>query len=134
MQEETVQPHIESLIESRDYKALKTALGDMEVHDLAELIEDLPEDDRAVAFRFLRLDRATEVFEDLTHRPLEVGERGRQPALGGAHGGCPLDAQGVEPVGVVHEDSLTAGPASGAHPTRAGDLPRVAYRAAGVAS
>jgi magnesium transporter len=65
MLQEAVRPHIEALIEARDYKALKAALVQMEVHDLTELVEELDGADRAVAFRMLPLDRATEVFEDL---------------------------------------------------------------------
>lgn len=69
--EEAIKAHIETLIEAKNFKALKSTLGELEIHDLTELIATLPGEQCAVAFRLLPLERATEVFEDL---PLEKQE------------------------------------------------------------
>ena len=45
MQENVVQPEIRTLVEGRDFAALKAALIEMEVHDLAELLAQLEGDD-----------------------------------------------------------------------------------------
>ena len=65
MQENAVQPEIRTLVEGRDFAALKAALIEMEVHDLAELVADLEGDDLAVCFRLLPQDRAVEVLAEL---------------------------------------------------------------------
>jgi len=66
-----VQPEIHALIEDKRFAALKAALCDMEIHDLAELIATLEGEDLAVAFRLLPLERATEVFGDLPYERQE---------------------------------------------------------------
>jgi len=65
------QPDIQSLIEAKDFAALRSALVELEIHDLTELIGSLSGQELAVAFRLLPLDRATEVFGDL---PQELQE------------------------------------------------------------
>ncbi len=62
---------IQSLIETKDFAKLKSALCEMEIHDLAELMASLADEDLAMAFRLLPLERATEIFGDL---PLEHQE------------------------------------------------------------
>jgi len=62
MAEEALQQDVRDRIAAKDFAGLKAALGQMEVHDLADLLADLEDDDLAVAFRLLGRDRATEVF------------------------------------------------------------------------
>lgn len=69
--EDAVQTEILGMIEAKDFAALKTALCEMEVHDLTELIASLEDEDLAVVFRLLPLDRATEVFGDLPYEQQE---------------------------------------------------------------
>ncbi|MHC4295554.1 MAG: magnesium transporter [Planctomycetota bacterium] len=71
MADNTEQCDIHALIEGRDFRQLKAALCEMEVHDLTEMIESLDGEDLAFAFRLLPLELATEVFGDL---PLEHQE------------------------------------------------------------
>lgn len=61
----TIQPEISALIESRDVGTLRELLADFLVPDLAELIGDLAEQDRAVLFRLLPKHVAAETFEFL---------------------------------------------------------------------
>ena len=65
LSEDTIQPEIHALIEAKDFAALKAIVGEMEVHDLAELLADLEEDDRAVCFRLLSRQRAADILGDL---------------------------------------------------------------------
>lgn len=60
-----LQPEIRSLIEQRDWRELRDIVADLSVPDLADILTDLDERDRAVVFRMLPRDRATEVFEHL---------------------------------------------------------------------
>jgi len=60
-----LQPEIHELIEAKSFGPLKAALAEMEIHDLVELLGRQEEEDLAVCFRLLPLDRATEVFGDL---------------------------------------------------------------------
>ena len=69
--EDAVQTEILGMIEAKSFAALKTALCEIEVHDLTELIASLEDEDLAVAFRLLPLDRATEVFGDLPYEQQE---------------------------------------------------------------
>ncbi len=66
-----VHPEIHTLIEAKDFAKLKSALCEMEIHDLTELIASLEGESLAFAFRLLPLDQATEVFGDL---PIENQE------------------------------------------------------------
>ncbi|MDY6913441.1 MAG: magnesium transporter [Planctomycetota bacterium] len=53
---------IHELIEAKDFATLKTVVSEGEVHDLAELMGDLADEDRAIAFRLLPQDIAAKIF------------------------------------------------------------------------
>jgi magnesium transporter len=76
MLKEAVQPEIHELIEQKKFAMLKTVLAEMEIHDLAALLEELEDEDLAVCFRLLPQDRAADVlaeFEvDVQERLLET--------------------------------------------------------------
>ncbi len=61
------QPEIKDLIESRDFGTLREVLIEWDPADIAELIDSLEESERAVLFRLLPKDLATETFEHLDH-------------------------------------------------------------------
>jgi len=65
MQERVIQPEISALVETRDFAALKAALIELEIHDLAELLAELEGDDLAVCFRFLTQERAVDILAEL---------------------------------------------------------------------
>ena len=65
------QPEIHALIEAKDFATLKSALSDMEIHDLAELLARLKDEDLAVAFRLLPQDRAGDILGDLEYEQQE---------------------------------------------------------------
>ncbi|HUT56509.1 MAG TPA: magnesium transporter [Phycisphaerae bacterium] len=65
MQNGASQPDIYALIESRDFAALKNALKDMEVHDLADLLRDLQGENLGLCFRLLSQETAGEVLAEL---------------------------------------------------------------------
>jgi magnesium transporter len=54
-----------SLFEITDLNRLKLELSELPAIDVGEFIEDLPEGRRAIAFRLLKKNKATEVFEYL---------------------------------------------------------------------
>ena len=58
-------PEIETLIESRNFGALREIFREWPPADLAEVIRDLPEDDRVIVFRILPAALAADVFEYL---------------------------------------------------------------------
>jgi len=58
-------PEIQQLIESRSFSALREAFADFTPADVADVIEDLSEQDRAVVFRLLPHTQAADVFEYL---------------------------------------------------------------------
>lgn len=58
---------VRALIAAGDLRALKARLADLAVQDVAGLIEELDDNEDAVAFRLLPRDRATDVFEYLPH-------------------------------------------------------------------
>jgi len=60
-----LQPEIRDLIEARDYRQLREVLVDLSVADVADILPEILEKDRAVVFRMLPRDHATEVFEHL---------------------------------------------------------------------
>lgn len=60
-----LQPEIEALIASRDLVTLKEILLDWTPADLAELINEIPENEQAIIFRLLPKETATETFEYL---------------------------------------------------------------------
>ncbi|MER3523555.1 MAG: magnesium transporter [Ignavibacteria bacterium] len=63
----TIQPEIRALIEARDFATLKEVFADWHPADLAELIDDLPDEDEAIIFRLLPRKLAAETYEYLTH-------------------------------------------------------------------
>jgi len=58
-------PEIESLIAERKLSLLKEILSDWTPADIADLIVDIPEQDKVIVFRVLHVDHATETFEHL---------------------------------------------------------------------
>lgn len=58
-------PEIESLIAERKLSILKEILSDWTPTDIADLIIDLPEQDKVIVFRVLPVDLATDTFEHL---------------------------------------------------------------------
>jgi len=58
-------PEIESLIAERKLSILKEILSDWTPADIADLIVDLPEQDKVIVFRVLPVDLATDTFEHL---------------------------------------------------------------------
>ena len=58
-------PEIESLIAERKLSLLKEILSDWSPADIADLIIDLPEQDKVIVFRVLSVDLATDTFEHL---------------------------------------------------------------------
>ena len=58
-------PEIQSLIASRDFGGLRRLFMDWPPADVAEVIVDLPEDDRVIIFRVLPAALAADVFEYL---------------------------------------------------------------------
>jgi magnesium transporter len=58
-------PEIKSLIEGRDFNALREIFCEWPPADLAEIIPDLPEDDQVIIFRVLPAALAADVFEYL---------------------------------------------------------------------
>src|SRR4030042_6420976 len=61
----SIQPEIEALIRARDFTTLRDVLDDMLPPELAEVIAEIPREDRAVVLRLLPKQVATETFEYL---------------------------------------------------------------------
>ena len=60
-----LEPEIRSMIEARDFAALREVFREWAPADLAEVIVDLPEDEQVIIFRVLPHDLAADVFEYL---------------------------------------------------------------------
>ncbi|HEY4758511.1 MAG TPA: magnesium transporter, partial [Chthoniobacterales bacterium] len=58
-------PEIRSLIEARDFAGLRELFSDWPPADVAEVIVDMPEDERVIIFRVLPAALAADVFEYL---------------------------------------------------------------------
>src|SRR5437764_3244759 len=58
-------PEIRSLIEARNFSALREIFCDWPPADVAEVIEDMPEDEQVIIFRVLPAALAADVFEYL---------------------------------------------------------------------
>src|SRR5437762_12374569 len=58
-------PEIRSLIEARDFAGLGELFSEWPPADVAEVIVDMPEDDRVIIFRVLPAGLAADVFEYL---------------------------------------------------------------------
>src|SRR5436189_4855053 len=63
-------PEIKSLIDARDFAALRELFAEWPPADVAEIILDLPEDDQVIIFRILPHALAADVFEylDVEHQ------------------------------------------------------------------
>jgi len=61
----TIQPEITELVRNRQLATLRDVLLDFHPNELAELIEDIEENDRAIVFRVLPQNLAADVFEYL---------------------------------------------------------------------
>lgn len=62
MQSSVLEPEIRSLIEAKDFATLKSALAEMDIHDVAELLYELDDEERAVCFRLLSRQRAADIL------------------------------------------------------------------------
>ena len=58
-----LEPEIRSMIEARDFAALREVFREWAPADVAEVILDLPEDEQVIIFRVLPHDLAADVFE-----------------------------------------------------------------------
>jgi magnesium transporter len=58
----SIQPEVQALIRSREFVTLREVFDDMPVPDVAEIISDIPPEDRAVVFRLLPKHRAADTF------------------------------------------------------------------------
>ena len=61
------QPEIKELIEKRDFATLRDVRIEWDPADIAELIESLEDNEKAILFRLLPKDIATDTFEHLDH-------------------------------------------------------------------
>src|ERR1043166_2878796 len=62
-------PEIKSLIDSRDFGALRELFREWSPADVAEVILDMPEDDQVIIFRVLPAAPAADFFEYLDAEP-----------------------------------------------------------------
>ena len=60
-----LQPEIRSLIDARNFSALRELFSDWPPADIAECITDFSEDEQVIVFRVLKHDQAADVFEYL---------------------------------------------------------------------
>ena len=60
-----LQPEIRSLIDARNFSALRELFSDWPPADIAEVITDFSEDEQVIVFRILQHDLAADVFEYL---------------------------------------------------------------------
>jgi magnesium transporter len=60
------QPEVEEALRARDFAKLRTAFRELEPADVAEAIERLEAEDRAIVFRLLQRDLAADTFEYLS--------------------------------------------------------------------
>src|SRR6185369_11453960 len=58
-----LEPEIRSMIEARNFAALREVFGEWPPADVAEVILDLPDDEQVIIFRVLPHDLAADVFE-----------------------------------------------------------------------
>ncbi|MBA3386337.1 MAG: magnesium transporter [Chthoniobacterales bacterium] len=71
-----LQPEIKSLIDSRNFGALRELFSDWPPADVAEVILDMPEHEQVIIFRVLPHDLAADVFEYLEIDPQQQLLRG----------------------------------------------------------
>ncbi|HET9135120.1 MAG TPA: magnesium transporter [Candidatus Kapabacteria bacterium] len=67
-----LQPEINELIASRSFLSLKEVLATLAPADIADVIEDVEQEDRAIIFRLLARDLAADVFEYLDFETQEA--------------------------------------------------------------
>lgn len=67
-----LQPDLEEMIHQKRWDELRQSLSELDPSDIAELLQDLPDEDVAVIFRILSRDLAGQVFSYL---PLDQQER-----------------------------------------------------------
>src|SRR5436309_13812982 len=60
-----LEPEIRSLIDARNFTALREIFREFPPADVAEVILDMPEDEQVIIFRVLPHDLAADVFEYL---------------------------------------------------------------------
>src|SRR6266496_1993318 len=60
-----LEPEIRSMIEARNFAALRELFREWPPADVAEVILDMPEDEQVIIFRVLPHDLAADVFEYL---------------------------------------------------------------------
>ena len=65
MQARLTRTEIERALEAREFPRVRAAFFEMETADIADAIEELGSEDRAVVFRVLRREQAADVFEYL---------------------------------------------------------------------
>jgi magnesium transporter len=65
MQTRLTQTEIEQALEAREFSRVRATFSEMETADIADAIEELDSEDRAVVFRVLRREQAADVFEYL---------------------------------------------------------------------
>ena len=65
MSAETSSPDVERALRTRDFASVRQCFADLYPADIAELIEALEEDERALIFRMLPREQAAETFEYL---------------------------------------------------------------------
>jgi len=58
-------PEVEDLIERKNWNALKEALSEIDVHDIAELLENLDEQEAVIVFRLVPREKTSDVFAEL---------------------------------------------------------------------
>ncbi len=55
-------PEINEIIKQKDWKTLKGIIVELEPHDIAEMLEDIPYPEKVIIFRLLSKEQANEVF------------------------------------------------------------------------
>lgn len=71
VEERELKPEIQQLIDNRDLWGLRRAFVDWEPNEIAQLIEDLPEQQDIILFRLLPRELAADTFEHLSHEKQE---------------------------------------------------------------
>ncbi len=71
MVEKEIAPEIQEALEKRNFSALKEIFGRIDHHDVANIIEEMPEEDRILPFRLLPYDLAADVFEYVSQETQE---------------------------------------------------------------
>ena len=77
-----LQPEVQSLVAARDFTRLRTLFSEWVPADLADVVADLPDEDKVVVFRVIPQALAADVFEYLDPEEQEelVHSMGREEA------------------------------------------------------